>query len=150
VLVATALDKSHRGTSAACLMLCIAAPSHLHPLQHLQQSSARCRSFELQGVITCMACRLCYVHTENDEPPVATAAATSASISLNAPSSNLSPNPLNPCQLAAMGGVAAVMSCLHRSVTRCAGDAALAVLLDAACLRDVSRTGVLALPHLFH
>lgn len=56
-------------------------------------------------------------------------------MSLAATSSALSPHPLNPRQLAALGGVPAVFSCLHRAVTERARDAALAVLLDAACLR---------------
>lgn len=83
-------------------------------------------------MLTCMACRLCYVHTENDEAPVATATTASASLSGG---STLSPNPLNRTQLAALGGVPAVFACLHRAVTERARDAALSVLLDAACAR---------------
>ena len=104
-------------------------------LRELVSTRFRRRSFELQGVLTCMACRMCYVHTENDDPPVTSAAAASASLALGAGGSAAAPNPLNARQLAALGGVPAVFACMHRAVTERARDCALAVLLDAACMR---------------
>eukprot|EP00892_Ulva_mutabilis_P009493 jgi/Ulvmu1/6916/UM031_0123.1 len=82
-------------------------------------------SQELQGVLICMACQLCGMHTENDPLPAAA----------DGDDGPRRPPPLNLGQLSAFGGVPQLLHCMHARPTRRAQRAALSVLLDVACIR---------------
>lgn len=87
-----------------------------------------CRSLELQGVLTCMACQLCYMHTDADPAP-----AVQADGDLAEPPRR--PCQLNRTQLEGFGGVPQLLHCMHARPTRGAQRAALSVLLEVACAR---------------
>lgn len=84
-----------------------------------------CRSLELQSDLICMACHLCYLHTEND------AMADGAAVASN-PIARQSPPPLNTAAVDAFGGLPAFLEVLSGCPTEQAQRCILSVLLDAA------------------